>query len=335
MNEDELLAAVLDRADALSCDDARALMEALLTGAYSENEMGALLTALHERGETAAELAGFADAMRVAAVPLPLTDAERDEVVDTCGTGGDGSGTFNISTAVALVAAAAGVKVAKHGNRGVTSKCGSADVLEALGIPIGHTPAEAVAALREHGFAFLLATHLHPAMKIVAPVRRALPFRTVFNLLGPMVNPAGARRQVIGVYAREAVALVAEALALNAMDHALVVHGSGGLDEFSLAGESLVAEVKGGAVRQFTVTPQDADIAPSQDLLQGGDARVNAAILQSIFAGERGPRRDAVVLNAAAVMLVAGKASDLRQGARLAQETIDSGAVTALVERLR
>ena len=330
-----LLQTVLNGGDTLSTDDARALMHALLTGEFSENEISALLSALHERGETPAELAGFSEAMRSASIKLPLTDDERDTLVDTCGTGGDGSGTFNISTAVALVACAAGARVAKHGNRAVTSKCGSADVLAALGIPTEHTAESAVAALRAHGFAFLLATRMHPAMKIVAPVRRALPFRTVFNLLGPMANPAGARRQVIGVFSAQAVPLVAEALAFSGhMQYALVVHGAGGLDELSLSGGSIVAEVKGSDVTQYTIRPEDAGLVQSQDALQGGDADESAAMLRSIFAGEHGPRRDIVLLNAAAVLQVSGLAADLEAGVKAAAHAIDSGAVTVLVQRL-
>lgn len=336
MEPKDLLPHVVNGGDALSFDDARLLMTSLLEGEFSENEMSDLLSALHERGETAAELAGFSSAMRSAAVTLPLTDEERDRAVDTCGTGGDGSGTFNISTAVALVAAACGVMVAKHGNRAVTSRCGSADVLHALGIETEHTADSAAESLRKHNFAFLLAPRMHPAMKLVASVRRALPFRTVFNLLGPMTNPAAARRQVLGVYSPQAVSLVAEALAFSGhMEHALVVHGTGGLDELSLSGDSIVAEVKGTEMRRFTVTPEDAGLKRSQDALLGGDADENAAILRAIFHGEQGPRRDVVVLNAAAVLMVSGHAKDLREGAAVAAGAIRSGAVTALVERLR
>ena len=336
MEPDTLLQMVVNSSDTLSRDDARDLMQALLRGAFSESDMSSLLSTLHERGETAAELSGFSAAMRSAGVTLPLTNAERDALVDTCGTGGDGSGTFNISTAVALVAAAAGARVAKHGNRAVTSRCGSADVLAAMGIPVEHTPESATASLRSHGFAFLLATRMHPAMKIVAPVRRALPFRTVFNLLGPMSNPAGARRQVIGVYSAAAVPLVADALAFSGhMQHALVVHGDGGLDELSLSGKSIVAEVRGSEVRQYVLSPEDAGLAPSQDALLGGDAETNAGILKGIFAGEPGPRRDVVLLNASAVLLVSGLADDLLAGARAAAQAIDSGSVTDLTVQLR
>ncbi len=330
-----LLQSVVDGGDALLFQDARDLMIALLGGEFSEAEMADLLTTLHERGETAVELSGFADAMRSASVRLPLTGAERDTLVDTCGTGGDGSGTFNISTATALVAAAAGAKVAKHGNRAVTSRCGSADVLEALGIQTNHTPESAAESIRQHGFAFLLATRMHPAMKIVAPVRRSLPFRTIFNLLGPMTNPAGARRQVIGVYSAEAVPLVAEALAEGGhMHHALVVHGAGGLDELALGGESLIAEVRGTEVLHYTVHPNDAGLLQSQSELPGGDAEVNATILRRIFDGESGPERDVVLLNTAAVLLVSGRCGDLRTGVETAARAIDRGAVVDLLARL-
>ncbi|GAA3759469.1 anthranilate phosphoribosyltransferase [Terriglobus aquaticus] len=344
MTADQLLLSVTAESEALSLDDARDLMQSLLAGEFSPQEMTDLLTALHERGETAAELAGFAQAMREASITLPLTDAERDTLVDTCGTGGDASGTFNISTATALVAAAAGARVAKHGNRSITSRCGSADVLEALGIPIEHTPESAAEAIRRHGFAFLLATRMHPAMRIVAPVRRALPFRTVFNLLGPMTNPAGARRQVLGVYSAQAVPLVAEALATSAHMHsAMVVHGegaTGGLDELALSGPSTVATVHGPEVHVQTLRPEDAGLTPSTDFLQGGDARENAAILLEIFAaGSPGsassPRRDIVLLNAAAVLQIAGIADSLVHGRELAAHAIDSGAVTRLINALR
>ena len=340
MTSDDLLRSVTAGGEALSLDDARDLMHSLLAGELSEVEMTDLLTTLHERGETATELAGFADAMREASSHLPLSDTERDSIVDTCGTGGDGSGTFNISTATALVAAAAGVRVAKHGNRSITSRCGSADVLEALGIPIEHTPESAAEALRRHGFAFLLATRMHPAMRVVAPVRRALPFRTVFNLLGPMTNPAGARRQVMGVYSAGAVPLVAEALSVSGHMHAaMVVHGEG-LDELTLSGPSTVATVQGSEVRLHTLTPQDAGIATSNNALQGGDAQQNAAILRAIFAGEtfgspNSPQRDIVLLNAAAVLQVAGIATDLFECKELAAHAIDSGAVTRLIASLQ
>jgi anthranilate phosphoribosyltransferase len=320
----------------LSREEARFLMEALFHGDFSETEMAELLTALSKRGVTAPELAGFTEAMRAASVKVPLTEEERGQLVDTCGTGGDGSGTFNISTAVALIAASCGAKVAKHGNRSVTSKCGSADVLEELGIPVGLEPAAAAEAIRKHGFAFLLATKMHPAMKVVASVRRALSFRTIFNILGPMTNPAGAAAQVMGVYSPELVPLVAEALSLLGTRHAMVVHGAGGLDELSLAGESQIAEVRGREVALRTLHPEELGLATaSLGSLEGGDASQNAAILTGIFAGEQGPRRDVVLLNAAAVLYVAGVAPSLQEGVAQAAGSIDSGKVKHLVELLQ
>ena len=323
----------------LTREQARALMQAILARELTDIEIAALLGALAARGETPAEVAGFVDTMRAAATHLPLDPSEQAILVDTCGTGGDGSRTFNISTAAALVAAAAGASVAKHGNRAITSQTGSADVLEALGIPVGLTPVEATAALRAHRFAFLHAPSLHPAMKAVMPVRRALGVRTVFNLLGPLTNPAGASAQVMGVYAPHAVPLVAEAMALLGTRHAFVVHGQSetgkGLDEISISGPTHLAEVHNGIVTLTTITPEDAGLerAPMETLI-GGDASTNAAILTAIFSGERGPRRDIVLLNAAAVLVAADLAPDLITGVALAARTIDIGAVTTLVATL-
>jgi anthranilate phosphoribosyltransferase len=329
---------VVEAGTTLERADAAELLRAILAAGHdakAQLQIAALLGALAARGETVAEVAGFVDAMRGAAVGIPLTDEERDQIVDTCGTGGDASGTFNISTAAALVAAAAGAKVAKHGNRAVTSKCGSADVLEALGIPVGLTPDEGAAALRKDGFAFLHAPSLHPALKAVMPIRRALGVRTVFNILAPMTNPAGARTQVMGVYATRLVPLVAEALATLGTRHAFVVHGAGGLDEISVSGASEIAEVTGGTVRMWRLEPEDVGLARAPLVaLAGGDARENAAILREIFAGEKGPRRDIVVLNAAAVLAAARLASDLKDGVGLAQRTLDAGLVAGLVSRL-
>jgi anthranilate phosphoribosyltransferase len=339
---------VEDRA-LLSVEEGARLMRQVLAGEASEPELAALLGALAARGETAAELAGFALAIREAATTLPLGPAEQAALVDSCGTGGDASGTFNISTAAALVAAAAGAKVAKHGNRAVTSRCGSADVLEALGIPIDLTPEAAAEALRRHGFCFLLAPSHHPAMKAVMPVRRALGVRTVFNVLGPLLNPAGARRQVMGVYSARLVPLVAEAMTLLGARHAMVVHGDGGgdspsgqgdspsgQDELALSGPSEVAEVRDGVVTRYAVTPEAFGLERAPlEALTGGDAGMNAAILRCVFAGERGPRRDVVLLNAAAVLVTAGLAKDVRAGVALAAEAMDAGAVMALVEALR
>ncbi|WP_035353439.1 anthranilate phosphoribosyltransferase [Edaphobacter aggregans] len=329
----------------LTREQAHELMQRILAGALSDVEIAALLGALAARGETPAEVAGFVDAMRSAVTSIPLSANERETLVDTCGTGGDESRTFNISTASALIAAAAGASVAKHGNRAITSQCGSADVLEALGIPVDLSPEQASDALRRHRFAFLHAPSLHPAMKAVMPVRKALGVRTVFNLLGPLTNPAGASAQVMGVYAPNAVPLVAETMALLGTRHAFVVHGTTdpgadgttrGLDEISISGPTQLAEVHNGVVTLSTITPEDAGLtrAPMESLL-GGDAQANAAILTEIFSGEPGPRRDVVLLNAAAVLVAADLAPTIPVGVGLAARTIDTGAVTNLLDRLR
>lgn len=327
---------VIEERATLSREEAAALMHRILAGEAADVEIAALLGAMAGRGETAAEIAGFAQALRAAATHLPLTEAERAEVVDTCGTGGDGSGSFNVSTAAALVAAAAGAKIAKHGNRAITSRCGSADVLEALGVPTQLTPDAAAESLRAHGFCFLLAPAHHPALKAVMPVRRALGVRTVLHVLGPLLNPAGARRQVMGVYASRLLPLVAEAMTMLGATHAMVVHGDAGQDELALSGPSEVATVRDGTVTQRTVVPERLDLqhAPVA-ALAGGDAQENAKILRSIFAGEGGARRDIVLLNAAAVLVVADIAADLPHGITLAANAIDTGRVDQLVQRLQ
>ena len=327
---------IVEARETLSRDEAAALMQKILVHEASEVEIAGLLGALAGRGETAAEIAGFATAMRAAATMLPLSADEQAELVDTCGTGGDASGSFNISTAAALVAAAAGAKVAKHGNRAVTSRCGSADVLEAMGVPVTLAPDDAVKALRAHGFCFLLAPSHHPAMKAVMPVRRALGVRTVLHVLGPLLNPAGARSQVMGVYQPRLVPLVAEAMTLLGAKHSMVVCGENGMDELSLSGASHVAEVRDGSVREYVVMPEEFGLQRAPlSALEGGDGVENAAILVSIFAGEPGPRRDVVVLNAAAVLVTAGLAKDIREGIAVAAQTIDSGRVTKLVANLK
>ena len=327
--------------ETLDRGEAHDAMAAVLRGEAGEGHLEAMLTALTARGETAAEVAGFVQAMREAARTLPLTDAERGELVDTCGTGGDAMtnagarATFNISTAVALVAAGAGARIAKHGNRSVTSLSGSADVLEALGVRVDLDPESSVRMLRETGFMYLHAPAMHPAMKHVMPVRKKLGVRTVFNILGPLTNPAGARRQVMGVYAERLVPLVGEALALLGTEHAFVVHGMDGLDELTITGVSKVAEVRRGTVTLREVSPADAGLkAAPIDTLRGGDARENAGILRGILAGERGPRRDVVLLNAAAVLVTAGMARSLKEGAAAAAAAIDSGAARGVLEAL-
>ncbi len=307
---------IMEERAILSREEARGLMQQVLGGRFAELELAALLGAISARGESAAELAGFVDAMRAAATPVPLDEAERAALVDTCGTGGDASGTFNISTAAALVAAAAEsdsqIMVAKHGNRAVTSACGSADVLEALGVPVALPPDEAAKALRAYRFAFLHAPALHPAIKAVMPVRKALGVRTVFNVLGPLTNPAGARAQVMGVYSAALVPIVAEAMRMLGTRHAFVVHGftdaarMKGLDELSISGPSQLAEVRDGDLSFVEITPEQIGVASAPiGALRGGDAQANATILRAIFAGEQGPRRDVVLLNTAAVLVAA------------------------------
>ena len=339
---------IIEDREVLSRIDAAELLRTILRSEATDLDLAALLGSLATRGPAATEIAGFVDTMREAATPVPLTQAERTLLVDTCGTGADLSGTFNISTAAALVAAAAGagLMVAKHGNRAVTSQCGSADVLEALGIPVGLSPSEGADALRKHRFAFFHAPSLHPAMKKVMPVRRALGIRTIFHLVGPLSNPAGASAQVMGVYAPHFVSLAAEAMVLLNTRHAFVVHGetgnSGsaigphGMDEFSISGPSRFAEIHNGIVTLGIMNPEDVGLTRAPiETLQGGDARTNAQILTAIFAGAKGPRRDIVLLNAAAVLVTADLAPDLRTGIPLAAKAIDTGAVSALVSALR
>jgi anthranilate phosphoribosyltransferase len=336
-----LLKHVAEEHRTLTRAEAKATLSAMLAAGESDAaadlEIASLLTALATRGETAEELTGFAEAMRALVRPLLLTDEERTRLVDTCGTGGDGRGTFNISTGAALVAAAAGARVAKHGNRGVTSRCGSADVLEALGVPVMLVPEQAAACLRATGFTFLYAPLLHPSMKRVQHVRRALGIRTVFNLAGPLTNPAGARAQVMGVFASGRLPLVAEAMAKLGVRHAFVVHGSDGLDELTLSGESEVAEIRDRSIRLFRMDPESAGLErASLETVQGdGTAGGSAAILEKIIAGESGPRRNIVVLNAAAALVAAGIAADFREGVARGAEAIDSGAARKIVASLR
>ena len=276
------------------------------------------------------------------AVQLPLTDEERNSLVDTCGTGGGGPLTFNISTGAAIVATAAGARVAKHGNRAVTSLAGSADVLEALGVPVNLGPELAVECLRETGFMFLFAPLYHPAMKVVAPLRRALGFRTIFNLCGPLTNPAGARSQVIGVLAPSRVLLVGRTLVALGARRAFVVHGTDGIDELTTTGESVVARIEesesGGAptIKAARITPEMAGL-PRATLEQfaGGDVQRNASHLYDVFTGIPGPRRDIVLLNAAAALVAAGLSSDLKEGVSLGAEAIDSGQAAATLAKLR
>jgi anthranilate phosphoribosyltransferase len=318
----------------LTQPQACSLVREILEGDVTDIQIAAVLTALALRRPTVDELAGVVEAMRTLSTPIPLRPEEREQLVDTCGTGSDGQGTFNISTAAGLVAAAAGVKIAKHGNRGLTSRCGSADVLEALGVPISLEPEKAVECFRETGFMFLFAPALHPAMKRVQPIRRALGFRTIFNLAGPLANPAGAKAQLIGVFAE--LDLVAQALARLGVRHAFVVRGQDGLDELTLNGMSDVAEVREHTIREFTLSPEGAglQVAPLS-ALAGCDAAGNAVLIEGILKGLSGPPRDVVLLNAAAALLTAGRASDFAEAVRCAADAIDSGAGLRLLAHLR
>jgi anthranilate phosphoribosyltransferase len=331
-----LLKYLVEDHGSLTADQASAAVRAILQGEASDMEIAALVTAISARGATSEELAGFVEAMRALGRAVPLTEEERAELVDTCGTGGDDRGTFNISTGAALVAAAAGVKIAKHGNRGVTSKCGSADVLEAMGIPAELEPEDAARCLRATGFTFLYAPLLHPAMKRVQPVRKALGFRSIFNLAAPLTNPAGAKAQLMGIFAAARASIVSETMVKLGVRHAMVVRGADGVDELTLHGASEIAEVRGHNVRIFELDPASAGLQPAPlAAIAGGDARESAAILEGVLGGERGPRRDVVLLNAAAVLIVAGQAQDFPEGVALASKGIDSGAGLRLLIRLR
>ena len=319
----------------LSRLEADAAMEEILSGRAGEESIIALLSVLREKGETVEELVGFARAMRRHATPIFPDGSRPDELlVDTCGTGGDASGTFNISTTAAFVVAGAGVRVAKHGNRSISSKCGSADVLEALGISLGLSPERAGAAVREIGIGFLFAPAMHTAMRHAMPARRILG-RTAFNLLGPLTNPAGARAQVVGVFSDNVVEKIALVLCELGVDHAFVVHGAGGLDEISLSGETKVGEVIGNSVRLYEITPEDFGLERAPlSAISGGDAADNAKILRAILCGEHGARRDIVVANAAAALVAAGRSADFLEGALLAAESIDSRAALKKLDAL-
>jgi anthranilate phosphoribosyltransferase len=311
-----------------------ACFEALMGGEWTEAQQAAFLTALRAKGEAPAEVAAAARVLRRFAVPV---ETRRRPLIDTCGTGGDGAHTLNISTGAALVAAACGAAVAKHGNRSVSSRCGSADVLEALGVPLDLEAERLGELIDAEGFAFLFAPRLHPAMKVVMPVRRGLGVRTVFNLLGPLSNPAGVTRQVVGVYNRAAQGLVAGALAALGAEHAWVVHSDDGLDEVSVCAPTRVVEVRAGAVAgELVVDPADLGIARAErEALAGGDAAENAHRLRAILSGEeRSAASDAVALNAGAALVVAGFVADLRSGLAAARERLASGAAAATLDRV-
>ena len=324
------LAAVVE-GRSLELEEARLAMGAVMDGEATPAQLAALLVALRMRGETVEELAGFASAMRerVLRVDAPAG------TVDVVGTGGDGSGTFNISTAAALVVASTGVPVAKHGNRAITSRSGSADVLDALGVRIEHTAESAAAALRDIGFAFLFAPAFHPAMKHAGPTRREIGIRTSFNLIGPLTNPAGATRALIGVGDAAVAARIAEVASVLGTERTLVVHGDG-VDELPLDGSGVAYDVADGGVTMFPVDTAELGLGrAATSALAGGTAAENAAIIESVFAGETGPRRDVVLLNAAAALVIANVATDIGDGIAAARNAIDTGMPRDLLARLR
>lgn len=312
---------------------ARGTMDQIMSGGATDAQIGAFLIALRCKGETVDEIAGFAEAMREKATPI---GGGREPMIDTCGTGGDGSGTFNISTAVAFVAAGAGLCVAKHGNRAMSSKCGSADVLAALGVDVEASPEKVATCLDEVGIGFLFAPKLHGAMKHAIGPRKEIGTRTVFNILGPLTNPAGARRQLIGVFAAELTERMAAVLRALGSERALVVHGSDGLDELTLTGPSQVTELRDGELETYEVAPGDFgyDVVDGS-ALEGGDAAVNARILTDVLKGIAGAPRDVVVMNAAAAIVAGGLADRLQDGAARAEAAIESGKALAALENLK
>ena len=316
----------------LGRDEAREVMGEIMGGEATPAQISGFLVALRAKGETADEIAGCAEAMRAHVLPVYPT---RSDVVDVVGTGGDGARTFNISTTAAIVAAAAGAAVAKHGNRAVSSVSGSADVLEALGFTLEQPPERIAESIDTLGFGFMFAPLHHPAMRHAAPVRRELGTRTIFNVLGPLTNPAGARAGVFGVYSAEVARTVADALVVLNSRRAFVVHGAGGIDELSPAGPNLVFEVSGGSVRERVIDPVELGIARSDPAeLAGGTPEENARTARDVLAGERGAKRDAVVLNAAGAIAAAGHADDLADGLASAARAIDSGGAAARLEAL-
>src|SRR5262245_51217060 len=329
----EIIQKMIDRVD-LTEQEARGAMEEIMAGQATDAQIAGFLTALRMKGETAPELIGFARVMREKAEPL--WDGQVLEVLDTAGTGGDRSGTFNISTAAAFVAAGAGVRVAKHGNRSASSRCGSADVMEALGTDIQMATDRLRRAIQEIGIGFLFAQRFHKSMKHVMPARTQLKVRTVFNILGPLANPASASFQVVGVSSPEIMELMANALQGLGLKHAFVVHGANGLDEVSISSRTFVVEIRGEEIRQFVMTPEDFGIpsANSEEIL-GGDASENARIIEKVLTGEPGPRRNVVLLNAAPALVAAGAVSTWKEGIRLAAESIDSGAALKKLQELR
>jgi anthranilate phosphoribosyltransferase len=339
----EALHCIAIHRQSLSREEAHAVMAEILNGHCTDAQIAALLVSLHMKGETVDEIVGFAEAIRAAATPirpeqnsiLDASGTERDALVDTCGTGGGAAKTFNVSTITALTVAGAGVRVAKHGNRGVTSKCGSADVIEALGVRVTLPPAKLAQCLDKVGIAFLFAPAMHMATKYVQPARRELGIRTVFNLLGPLTNPAGASAQVVGVSSEDLVEKLAEALNRLGLRRALVVHGRDGLDEITITDATKVGEVRDGQVRVYEIAPEEFNLrrAPMSAIL-GGDVHENTAIIRGILAGEHSPRRDLVLLNASAALVAAGRAQTIAEAMPIAAESLDTGAARRKLEML-
>ena len=321
------------RGDSLSQEQAGAVMERVLTGQVTPAQFGALVTALRLKGESADEIAGFGETMRRHATPVDLGDLS---LVDTCGTGGDGAGWFNVSTTAALVVAGAGAKVAKHGNRGMSSGCGSADVLEALGVTLDVPPEVVAGCVREAGIGFMFAPAFHPAMKYAAPLRREIGIRTVFNILGPLTNPAGARRQLLGVADFAMAPKIAAALGKIGSERVLVVHGHSGVDEVSLTGPTQVVELHEGETRSYEIAPEDLRLRRADAAeFRGGSPEYNAAITRAVLDGsDRGPRRDLVLANAAGGLLAAGLVSGWAEGVEAAAESIDNGSAAGSLDQL-
>jgi anthranilate phosphoribosyltransferase len=351
----DVLHRIANHGQSMARAEAREVMAEVLTGNCTDAQIAALLVTLRTKGETVEEIVGFAEAIRAAATPLPIASAgagavassaldlsgtgrdalSESSLVDTSGTGGDACGTFNISTATAFVTAGVGVRVAKHGNRSISSKCGSADVMEALGVNIQLSPERAAQCLREVGICFLYAPDLHSSMKQVQRVRRELRLRTMFNLLGPLTNPARASGQVVGVYALDMVEKLAEALSMLGLHRALVVHGLDGLDEITITGSTRVAEAREGSVRTYEVDPEEFGMkrAALADI-SGGDAAENAAIIREVLKGKKSPRRDVVLLNSAAALVAAGRTDHLADAIPVAAKSIDSGAAARKLDML-
>ena len=315
----------------LSMEDASLVMREIMEGEATPAQLGAFLTALALKGETTQEIAGMAKVMREMALQVKVAG----ELIDTVGTGGDGKNTFNISTATAFVAAGAGLKVAKHGNRAASGSCGSADVLEALGVQIELSPEAVAQCVNEVGVGFMFAPAFHPAMRYAGPVRREIGIRTVFNILGPLTNPAGAQTQLLGVAFPELGGIMAEVLGLLGSHHAMIVHGHGGLDEISLSGDTSVWEVRGGEVEEWTLHVEDTDLPESPiEAIRGGTKEENAATMRRVFQGEQGPVRDMVLLNSAGVLMVGDKAESIRKGVEMSAGIIDSGAALAKLDQM-